>query len=106
MKTDLYTKIVLSIIALVLSLNLLAEFNFISKAYAKSENFIKPNFLSIPVNEDGSINVKLSKSDIDIIKPQSIQNVDIRKVSGWNLATYEAYERDGETFNMIGVYRP
>ena len=43
---------------------------------------------------------------IDIIKPQSIQNVDIRKVSGWNLATYEAYERDGETFNMIGVYRP
>ena len=47
---------------------------------------------------DGSINVKLNKSDIDIIKPQSIQSVDIRKVSGWNLATYEAYERDGETF--------
>ena len=34
------------------------------------------------------------------------EDVDIRKVSGWNLATYEAYERDGETFNMIGVYRP
>ena len=65
MKTDLYTKTILSIIALVLSLNLLAEFNFISKAYAKSENFIIPNYLSIPVNEDGSINVKLSKRDGD-----------------------------------------
>ena len=40
MKTDLYTKIVLSIIALVLSLNLLAEFNFISKAYVASENLL------------------------------------------------------------------
>ena len=45
-------------------------------------------------------------SSHNFINYKEFQNVDIRKVSGWNLATYEAYERDGETFNMIGVYRP
>ena len=34
MKTDLYTKTVLTVIAVVLSINLLSDFDIITKAYA------------------------------------------------------------------------
>lgn len=64
MKTDTYTKVVLTIIAIALSANLLKGF-FISPAKADTRKF-----LAIPVNPDGSINVKLAKGetmDVNIV---------------------------------------
>jgi hypothetical protein len=58
MQTDTYTKVVLTIIAIALSANLLKGF-FISPAKADTRKF-----LAIPVNPDGSINVKFAKGDI------------------------------------------
>ena len=63
----------------------------------------KNNFAYIPVNEDGSINVKLSSSDIEEIKPPLRQEVDIRAIMGWNVATYEEYTLSGQKYNSIGV---
>jgi hypothetical protein len=55
MKTDLYTKIVLTVIAVALSANLIK--GFITPAKADSRKFV-----SVPVNADGSINVNIKKS--------------------------------------------
>ncbi|MDB5087697.1 MAG: hypothetical protein JWR09_1691 [Mucilaginibacter sp.] len=55
MKTDLYTKIVLTVIAVALSANLIK--GFITPAKADNRKFV-----SVPVNADGSINVNIKKS--------------------------------------------
>jgi predicted component of type VI protein secretion system len=52
MKTDAYTKIVLTIIAVALTANLLKGFIMPANAAAK-------NYVTLPVNADGSINVKI-----------------------------------------------
>lgn len=65
MKTDLYTKVILTIIAVALTANLLKS--TITPAMADSKRFV-----SVPVNPDGSINVRLSNAgepmDINIKK--------------------------------------
>ena len=55
MKTDLYTKIVLTVIAVALSANLIKS--LITPAIADTRKFV-----SVPVNVDGSINVNIKKS--------------------------------------------
>jgi hypothetical protein len=61
MKTDTYTKVVLTIIAIALTANLLKGI-FISPAKADTKKFV-----AIPVNPDGSINVKFPKGEtIDV----------------------------------------
>ncbi|SHN33150.1 hypothetical protein [Mucilaginibacter sp. OK098] len=55
MKTDLYTKIVLTVIAVALSVNLIK--GFITPAKADNRKFV-----NVPVNADGSINVNIKKS--------------------------------------------
>lgn len=54
MKTDLYTKIVLTIIAVALSANLIKE--MITPVKADDRKMV-----SIPVNPDGTINVNVKK---------------------------------------------
>jgi hypothetical protein len=54
MKTDLYTKVILTVIAIVLTLNLLKGSSTPAMADTKK-------FVSIPVNPDGSINVNINK---------------------------------------------
>ncbi|RWY55507.1 hypothetical protein [Mucilaginibacter gilvus] len=54
MKTDLYTKIILTVIAVALTLNLLK--GSITPAMADTKKLV-----SIPVNPDGSINVNINK---------------------------------------------
>lgn len=64
MKTDTYTKVVLTIIAIALTANLLKGI-FVSPAKADTRKFV-----TIPVNPDGSINVKLAKGetmDVNIV---------------------------------------
>lgn len=63
MKTDLYTKTILTVIAVALTILALKNTSFINEAKADKSNFNK--YASIPLNPDGSINVKLA-SDMDV----------------------------------------
>jgi hypothetical protein len=63
MKTDLYTKGVLSIIAVALVILVIQNTKIVNEARAEKSNF--NNFATVPVNADGSINVKLI-NDMDV----------------------------------------
>jgi hypothetical protein len=69
MKLDLYTKSILTVIAICLTINVLKDFDIIPKAYAneplKNEMNLSPNknYGLIPVNSDGSINVNIKSSE-------------------------------------------
>jgi hypothetical protein len=62
--TDKYTKVVLSIIALALCTIVYQNASIIPEAKADHTNFSRLS--QIPVNDDGSINVKLLTSDMDV----------------------------------------
>ena len=72
MKTDKFTKIVLAVIAVNLTILTVKNLDIIPKAYAnKPSNNVEftpnLNYGLVPLNEDGSINVRLSSSDqIDV----------------------------------------
>lgn len=70
MKTDLYTKIVLTVIAVALTGNLCKE--LITPAMAAET---KP-YAMVPVNADGSINVTVKKM------PMETLDVNLRQVGG------------------------
>lgn len=63
MKTDLYTKTVLTVIALALLALVFKNTTIVNEA--KADKTILSRYASIPLNEDGSINVKLI-SDMDV----------------------------------------
>ncbi len=63
MKTDLYTKTVLTVIAIALVAIVFKNSTIINEAKADQNNFNK--FVSVPVNADGSINVKMV-NDMDV----------------------------------------
>jgi hypothetical protein len=56
MKTDLYTKVILTIIAIALTANLLK--GSITPAMADSKRYV-----SVPLNADGSLNVNIVKAN-------------------------------------------
>ena len=82
MKFDLYTKSVLTVIAICLTINVLKDFDIMPKAYAneplKNELNLLPNknYGLIPVNADGTIDVN--------IKSSSEMKVDISTISTWD----------------------
>ena len=63
MKTDLYTKTILTVIAISLVTLAFQNTKLINDAKADKTNF--NSFASVPVNPDGSINVKMM-SDMDV----------------------------------------
>ena len=85
MKLDLYSKCVLTVIAICLTKNVLKDFEIMPKAYAGE---IKPNIENkqnllpnknyglIPVNADGTIDVN--------IKSSTEMKVDIATISSWD----------------------
>lgn len=80
MKLDLYTKTILTVIAVCLSINVLKGFEIIPKAYAEGTNsnlnlLSNKNYGLIPVNADGSIDVN--------IKSSSTMDVNISEVGGY-----------------------
>lgn len=68
MRTDTYTKSVLTVIALCLLCIVINQFDFLPKAHATSE----VNFATVPINEDGTINVRVLSFD-----PAADMNVNI-----------------------------
>jgi len=76
MKTDLYTKIILSVIAVCLAFNVLRDIRVIPNAYADNSPGV-PSVTSLPAaslfktNEDGSLNVRLTASEVIKVEPTS-----------------------------------
>lgn len=75
MKTDVYTKIVLTIIAICLIVIVLKDVKFFSVVNAnntglKLESSI--NYSLVPMNEDGSINVKFNNNDVIDVRLRGI----------------------------------
>jgi hypothetical protein len=63
MKTDLYTKSILTVIAIALVALVFKNTTVVNSAQAEKTNFNK--YASIPINEDGSINVRMA-ADMDV----------------------------------------
>lgn len=95
MKTDFYTKTVLTIIALCLSILTLQNIDIIPKAYASEANNkinIEPskNYGLVPLNKDGSIdvNIKSTTSEMDVnisdISTRKTLEVNIEEVGGYS----------------------
>lgn len=63
MKTDLYSKTVLTVIAIALVALVFKNSTIVNEAKADQTNFNK--FVSVPINADGSINVKMV-NDMDV----------------------------------------
>lgn len=73
MKTDTYTKSVLTIIAISLFLLVMKEFEIIPKAYAGSNaNLIKSGYGLVPLNIDGSVNVKVNPDQVIDVRIRGI----------------------------------
>lgn len=79
-KIDNYTKGVLTLIAVCLTILAVKQLDVIPKAYAGDtiSNPSKPyvNYGLVPLNEDGSVTVKLA--------PASIMDVNIEEVGGYS----------------------
>lgn len=75
MKTDFYTKTVLTIIAVCLSIIVVKDLQLIPTAQAnESLPIFNTNYGLVPLNEDGSVNVHLKSSETI--------NVNIEEVGG------------------------
>ena len=85
MKADTFTKIVLTVIALNLSILTISNLDLIPKAYAiEPTNNLKPSagldYGLVPLNEDGTISVRLSNSDeidVNIIGIDTYDELDV-----------------------------
>lgn len=91
MKTDIYTKTILTIIAGALLVLVFQNSKLVNEARADKTDFNK--FASIPINNDGSINVKMS-SDMDVnihsIGGSSVYGtlpVNLKEVSGSSISS-------------------
>lgn len=73
MKSDKYQKIILTIIAICLIVLVLDKVELIQKATAGPVN--NSNYALVPLNDDGSINVRL-------ISSEEVMEVNIREVGG------------------------
>jgi hypothetical protein len=69
MKTDFYTKTILTVIAICLTINVLKDFDFIPKAYATENNKTElnmptnKNYGLVPLNTNGTIDVNIKSCD-------------------------------------------
>ncbi len=90
MQTDLYTKTILTIIAICLVIIVVKQIDIIPNAHAEnSANVVyDPNYRLIKANADGTIdvNIKSASSSIDVnlvkVKTYDPVDVNIKKVAG------------------------
>lgn len=86
MKTDRYTKIILTIIAFCLVVNMLNNFDIMPKAYANAPlpaampPVPETKYGLVPLNADGSINVTLKNAeamDVNIVGIRTFDELDV-----------------------------
>ncbi len=87
MKTDSYTKFILSIIAICLIIIVIRDMDIIPKAYAN--NTTESNYGILPINNDGSITVRLSNTDEIDVNITNIDTYDKLKVDLSDISTDE-----------------
>lgn len=106
MKQDFYTKAVLTVIAVALVAIVFQNTKTANEAKAEKVNFNK--FATVPINDDGSINVKMT-SDMDVnirsIGGSSIYGtipINIKEISGtsfYGSVPFNLKEIGGSTIN-------
>lgn len=94
MKTDRYTKVVLTVIAACLVINILEKIDIMPKAYASGDGeptSVGSNYAVVPLNEDGSISVSLTNTapmDVNIVGIRTNDdldvNVNLQKIGGYS----------------------
>lgn len=83
MKTDNYTKGVLTVIAICLTFNLLKDINVIPRAHASDPAFNSSQSMKyglVPINADGSVNVHVKSAstiDVDIVDISTSEEMDV-----------------------------
>ncbi len=77
MKPDAYTKIILTVIAVCLMALVIQNLNPVKKAMAGQNPSSESHYAKVPVNEDGTIDVKI-KRDFS----EKIMDVNIVRVAG------------------------
>ena len=85
MKNPKLTNRLLGVIAFNLTLITLIQLDiFPPKAYANEVTTmpLNANFVSVPVNNDGSINVKLSEEQLKALMPVAVMDVNIAEIGG------------------------
>ncbi len=90
MKTDLYTKCILTVIAIALSFIVFKDIDIIPKAHASSNtNTAIPtsNYGLVPVNEDGSITVRLSTTEQLDVNIKNIDTYDELRINLYGIST-------------------
>ncbi|QYJ67408.1 hypothetical protein [Flavobacterium litorale] len=97
MKTDRYTKTILTIIAVCLVINVLNRIDIIPKAHAGNTTNtittpVNTNYAMVPINEDGSINVTLKSTevmDVNLVRINTNDdldvNVNLQEIGGRNI---------------------
>lgn len=108
MKTDIYTKIILTIIALCLLFNVVKDLNIVSsvKADDKTEGISSSQSINtLRTNADGSINVKMVAADVIEVKPASGAEFKVVPSSSYTKFKIEPYSSSTE-FGVIpaGTY--
>ena len=95
MKVDLYTKGVLTVIASCLVILVLNNISFFPKTYANEKEFLIPNnnvnYGLVPLNEDGSINVKLDASSVIDVNIEEIGGQWVKHSNGKLIVYSEEY---------------
>ena len=112
MKTDLYTKTILTVIAVALIVIAFQKVDLFPTANASSEGASKPNsaFISVPVNPDGSINVKMMdnmKVDIAAIGGSSVYGalpVNMKEINGSNISGSYGIPVNIQALNGSSIY--
>ena len=76
-------KILLGIIAINLTLLTIIQTGiWPPKVQASETNYSNVNYGLVPLNEDGSIDVKLSEETVEAIKPPAIMDVNLMTIRG------------------------
>lgn len=97
MKTDTYTKFILTVIAICLVVIIAKDVTLVPKAHATNDVTTipaNPNYGLIPINPDGTVTVKLAPSDVMDVNIKQITthdelDINIDEVGG----SYVSYGR-------------
>ena len=96
-------KILLGIIAINLTLLTIIQTGiWPPKVQASETNYSNVNYGLVPLNEDGSIDVKLSEETVEAIKPPAIMDVNLKTLRGKLIGMNSEGDRNSLAVNCYG----